>query len=70
MKASLEVDDIERLVIVLRERGVPATPVKMGEDNSWQSWIADPDGNQIELHCYTPKSKQLATRLDSPPTDA
>jgi catechol 2,3-dioxygenase-like lactoylglutathione lyase family enzyme len=54
----LEVDDIESTVTALREKGVELTPVKMGSDNSWQSWLKDPDGNRIELHHYTPKSKQ------------
>ena len=30
----------------------------MGGDNSWQAWTCDPDGNRIELHQYTPESKQ------------
>jgi hypothetical protein len=27
-------------------------------DRSHQAWIVDPDGNRIELHGYTPESKQ------------
>ena len=54
----LEVDDIEKTVAALRAEGVEVTPVKMGSDNSWQAWLADPDGNRIELHQYTPQSKQ------------
>ena len=54
----LEVDDIEKTVAELRGRGVEVGPVKMGSDHSWQAWLADPDGNRIELHCYTEKSKQ------------
>jgi catechol 2,3-dioxygenase-like lactoylglutathione lyase family enzyme len=54
----LEVDDIEATVRTLRERGVEASEIKLGSDNAYQSWITDPDGNRIELHCYTPTSKQ------------
>ncbi len=54
----LEVDDIEATAAELRARGVELTPVKLGSDHSWQTWLTDPDGNRIELHGYTPKSKQ------------
>ena len=54
----LEVDDIEKTVAALRAQGIEVGPVKMGGDNSWQAWLADPDGNKIELHAYTEKSKQ------------
>ena len=27
-------------------------------DRSLQAWLADPDGNRIELHQYRPESKQ------------
>jgi catechol 2,3-dioxygenase-like lactoylglutathione lyase family enzyme len=54
----LEVDDIHAMVKTLRERGLDVTDVKTGKDRSFQAWIADPDGNRIELHCYTPESKQ------------
>lgn len=54
----LEVDDIEGTAKAMRSKGVEVSDVKMGSDNSWQAWLADPDGNVIELHEYTPKSKQ------------
>jgi lactoylglutathione lyase len=54
----LEVDDIESTVQTLRERGVEVSDPKLGGDRSWQAWIADPDGNRIELHHYTAESKQ------------
>ena len=54
----LEVDDINRAVDALREKGLEVTDVKMGSDNTWQAWLEDPDGNRIELHHYTPESKQ------------
>jgi len=54
----LEVDDIEKTVAEIRSHGVTVTPVSMGSDHSWQAWLTDPDGNAIELHGYTPESKQ------------
>ena len=54
----LEVDDIEATVAALRARGVEVSDPKLGSDGSWQAWLADPDGNRIELHHYTPESKQ------------
>ena len=55
----LEVDDIEVTVAELRSRGIEVGPITLGGDRSWQAWLEDPDGNRIELHCYTPESKQL-----------
>jgi catechol 2,3-dioxygenase-like lactoylglutathione lyase family enzyme len=54
----LEVDDIEETVRTLRGRGVEVSDPKLGKDQSWQAWIADPDGNRFELHQYTPQSWQ------------
>jgi lactoylglutathione lyase len=55
----LEVDDIEATAAQLRANGVEVGEVKMGSDHSWQAWLADPDGNRIELHAYTPESNQV-----------
>ena len=54
----LEVDDIEKTAMHLRERGIEVSPIKLGKDQSYQAWITDPDGNRIELHHYTPESWQ------------
>jgi catechol 2,3-dioxygenase-like lactoylglutathione lyase family enzyme len=54
----IEVEDIEATVKALRAKGVEVTDVKLGGDGTWQAWLADPDGNRIELHDYTPESKQ------------
>ncbi|HEY3416092.1 MAG TPA: VOC family protein [Armatimonadota bacterium] len=54
----LEVDDIDATVADLRAKGVEVTDAKLGSDQSWQAWLQDPDGNRIELHAYTPQSKQ------------
>jgi len=54
----LEVSDIKATVADLKSKGVKVTEIIMGSDNAWQAWIEDPDGNKIELHCYTKESKQ------------
>ncbi len=54
----LEVDDINDVVRTLRERGWEVSDPKLGKDHSFQAWTADPDGNRIEFHQYTPQSKQ------------
>ncbi len=56
---ALEVDDIDKVIAALREHGFAATDKKLGADNSWQSWTADPNGVQIEFHQYTATSLQL-----------
>jgi catechol 2,3-dioxygenase-like lactoylglutathione lyase family enzyme len=54
----IEVDDVAATVAQLRSAGIQATDPKLGSDKSWQAWITDPDGNRIELHGYTPASRQ------------
>jgi catechol 2,3-dioxygenase-like lactoylglutathione lyase family enzyme len=54
----LEVDDLPKTVADLRTKGVEVSDPKMGSDHSWQAWLSDPDGNRIELHGYTPQSRQ------------
>ena len=54
----LEVEDFDGTVAELRARGLEVANVKLGTDHSWQCWVKDPDGNGIELHGYTPESKQ------------
>jgi len=58
MHLCLEVSDLQAAVADLRSKGVEVTDPHFGSDHSWQSWLADPDGNRIELHCYTPESLQ------------
>ncbi|MGQ9730615.1 MAG: VOC family protein [Candidatus Zipacnadales bacterium] len=55
----LEVEDVRTAAEELRAKGVEVTDPHLGADGSWQTWMADPDGNRIELHSYTPESKQL-----------
>lgn len=54
----LEVDDLNATLTELRARGVETTNPKLGGDHAWQAWVHDPEGNAIELHCYTPASLQ------------
>jgi glyoxylase I family protein len=54
----LEVDNLEKTVAEIRKKGIQATDPFFADDNAWQSWITDPDGNRIELHYYTPESWQ------------
>jgi lactoylglutathione lyase len=54
----LEVEDVKAAAKDLTAKGVEVTEPHLGADGSWQVWIQDPDGNRIELHSYTPESKQ------------
>jgi glyoxylase I family protein len=54
----LEVGDIAKTAANLRAAGLELSDPKLGSDHSWQAWLSDPDGNRIELHQYTPDSKQ------------
>jgi catechol 2,3-dioxygenase-like lactoylglutathione lyase family enzyme len=57
---SLEVEDIHAAKAELIEKGVAiVTDIGFGPDNTYQLWIADPDGNRIELMEYTDKSLQI-----------
>lgn len=56
----LEVTGLEEFCSRLREKGVSVSEISLGMDHSYQAWIADPDGNQIELMEYTPSSMQFS----------
>lgn len=58
----LETDDIDGVRDRLSSRGVKVGPKTLGADRSWQFWIQDPDGVNIEFHEYTPESSQLTGR--------
>jgi len=46
----LEVDDIDAAIAELKGNGVTLTAEKkLGVDHNYQAWIADPEGNRIEL---------------------
>jgi len=53
-----EVDDIDASIAQLDKQGVKHTEKKLGGDHTWQTWIKDPDGIDIEFHQYTDKSSQ------------
>jgi len=56
---AFEVDDMDGLMVRIREQGVDIGEKKLGADHSWQVWLTDPNGIRIELHEYTPDSLQL-----------
>lgn len=55
----LEVTGLDEYCRELKNKGVNVTDISTGMDNSHQAWIADPDGNQIELMEYGHSSLQL-----------
>ena len=55
----LEVEDLEAVIAEIREKGWEISDKKLGGDNSWQAWISDPSGVQIELMQYTRESSQF-----------
>ena len=55
----LEITGLDEFCETLKSRGVAVSDISMGMDNSRQAWIADPDGNAIELMEYGPSSLQL-----------
>lgn len=60
MHLSLEVEGIRELAEHLRANHVKLlTGVTLGEDDTWQVWFEDPEGNPIEFHEYTETSWQL-----------
>lgn len=56
---ALIVEDIHEMEIHLREMEIipPNKPI-LGPDGTWQMWVTDPDGNEIELMQYTEDSLQ------------
>lgn len=56
----LEVTGLADFRATLLARGVSVGEIRGGMDSSLQAWLADPDGNRIELMEYTHRSAQLA----------
>ena len=55
----LETDDLKALIADVEAAGIALTaPFKLGLDGNYQAWIADPDGNRIELMQMDPESMQ------------
>lgn len=55
----LEVDDIDAFIDQAQRNGVACSAKKLGCDQSWQTWLRDPDGNRFEVHQYTRESAQV-----------
>ncbi|MGA2265162.1 MAG: VOC family protein [Phycisphaerae bacterium] len=55
----LEVDDIHAAVQQLRAAGLETSEVEPTQDGSLHAWLADPDGNRVELLAYTPNSQTI-----------
>ncbi len=55
----LETDNIDSTISEINSQGVECSKKLLGSDQSWQTWIQDPDGNRIEIHEYTSTSAQL-----------
>lgn len=57
---ALVVDDIHEAAAQFKEKGIHMkSDLVLGPDHTWQLWIVDPDGNEIEIMQYTEKSFQL-----------
>jgi catechol 2,3-dioxygenase-like lactoylglutathione lyase family enzyme len=55
----LETDSIEALRKKVLESGYEAREIHLGADNSYQFWMKDPNGMDMEFHQYTDKSSQF-----------
>ena len=55
----LETPDIDAAMESLSARGIGFSPKKLGSDSTYQIWLKDPDGNEFEVHQYTPESSQI-----------
>lgn len=60
----LEVTGLADFRAALLRRDVSVGEIREGLDGSLQAWLADPDGNRIELMEYTHRSAQLAPGAD------
>jgi len=54
----LETDGIEELHKSLAARGYAPRDLVMGADGTWQFWVTDPNGLDIEFQQYTSQSSQ------------
>jgi lactoylglutathione lyase/glyoxylase I family protein len=58
----LEVHSLDDAIAAIRAKGVQITDKKLGVDDTWQAWTADPNGVKIELFEYTSRSAQFVGR--------
>ena len=62
---SLEVPDLQAAKEELLSKGIAlVSDIALGPDHTYQFWIADPDGNRIELMEYTARSLQVIDTED------
>ena len=54
----LQTGNIDKVILEMKSKGIECTSKKLGCDQSWQTWLKDPDGNSFEIHEYTPQSAQ------------
>ena len=65
----LRTDDLQAEVERLRGLGIAITSgPSLGLDDNWQAWVADPDGNRIELMQIAPDSPQAMVARGETPT--
>ncbi|MCB1516056.1 MAG: VOC family protein [Hyphomicrobiaceae bacterium] len=57
-----EVSNMDDAIAHIRAQGVEARDKSIGCDDTWQSWITDPNGVKIELFEYTDQSAQFVGR--------
>jgi lactoylglutathione lyase/glyoxylase I family protein len=57
-----EVSSLRDIQKRLDRKRIRHTDPKRGADNSWQLWIKDPNGINMEFHQYTQRSSQLTKR--------
>ena len=55
----LEVEDLDATIAEIRMNDWEIADKKFGSDKSWQAWITDPSGVEIELMQYTEESSQF-----------
>ena len=55
----MEVEDLDAFMAAMKAKGVACTDKVLGCDQSWQTWLQDPDGNRFEMHQYTAQSTQF-----------
>ena len=55
----LEATDLEPVRQSLLAKGYAPGESKLGADGSWQFWVQDPGGVDVEFHQYTPQSAQF-----------
>lgn len=57
-----EVVDMDDAIAHIRAQGIEVRDKSNGCDDTWQSWITDPNGVKIELFQYTGDSAQFVGR--------